>query len=85
MAKFKLLFKTSVAKDLRKLPRKDVKKILQRIDALAENPRAPGCKKLSAQEVYRIRQGAYRIIYEILDDAIVVLIVKLAHRSRVYR
>jgi mRNA interferase RelE/StbE len=85
MAKYKLLFKKSVAKDLRALPKSDVKKILQRIDALAENPRASGSKKLSGQEYYRVRQGVYRIIYEIIDDQLIVQVIKVAHRSKSYR
>ena len=82
MGKYKLLFKKSVAKDLRALPKPDVKKILQKIDALAENPRASGSKKLTGQEYYRVRQGVYRIIYEIIDDQFVVQVIKVAHRSK---
>lgn len=85
MASFELQFKKSVAKDLRGIPRGDVKKFLQRIDALAENPRCEGCTKLSGQERYRVRQGVYRIIYEINDAEVVVLVVKVGHRSQVYR
>jgi mRNA interferase RelE/StbE len=85
MEKYKLLFKKSVAKDLRALPKSDVKKILQRIDALAENPRASGSKKLSGQEFYRLRQGVYRIIYEIIDHQLIVQVIKVAHRSKSYR
>ena len=85
MAKYKLLFKKSVAKDLRALPKPVVKKILQRIDALSENPRAQGSKKLSGQELYRVRQGVYRIIYEIIDDQLVVHVIKVAHRSKSYK
>ena len=85
MAKYKLLFKKSVAKDLRVLSISDVRKILQRIDALAENPRGLGSKKLSGQEFYRIRQGTYRIIYEIFDDQLIVHVIKVAHRSNAYR
>ena len=81
MAKYKLLFKKSVAKDLRVLPKSDV----QRIDALAENPRASGSKKLSGQEFYRLRQGVYRIIYEIIDDQLIVQVIKVVHRSKSYR
>ncbi|RLA39985.1 MAG: type II toxin-antitoxin system RelE/ParE family toxin [Gammaproteobacteria bacterium] len=44
----------------------------------------PGCKKLSSREFYRVRQGVYRIIYEILDDQLIVHIIKVAHRSKVY-
>jgi mRNA interferase RelE/StbE len=75
MAKYKLLFKKSVAKDLRSLPKSDVRKILRRIDTLAEDPRALGSKKLSDQEYYRVRQGVYRIIYEILDEQLIVHVI----------
>jgi mRNA interferase RelE/StbE len=85
MAKFKIIFKKSVAKDLRSIPPADVKRILQRIDVLAENPRGEGSVKLSAQERYRVRQGVYRIVYEIRDESLIVLVVKVAHRSAVYK
>lgn len=85
MAKYKVSFKKSVAKDLRNLPNADVKRILETIDTLADNPRAEGCIKLSAQERYRVRQGRYRVVYEIRDDVLVVQVVKVAHRSVVYR
>ena len=84
MVSYELQFKKSVAKDLRKIPNSDVKKILQRVQSLALNPRGEGCVKLSGQERYRIRQGVYRIVYEIKDDEIIVVVVKVAHRSRVY-
>ena len=63
MGKYRLVFKKSVAKDLRGIPKKDVARILKCFDALAEDPRALGCEKLSGQERYRIRQGVYRIVY----------------------
>ena len=85
MAKFSLVFKTSVATDLRGIPKKDVSRILQCFEALAENPRGKGCEKLSGQERYRLRQGSYRIIYEIQDDVLVVIVVKVGHRRDVYR
>ncbi|RLQ21957.1 type II toxin-antitoxin system RelE/ParE family toxin [Seongchinamella sediminis] len=85
MAKFKITFKKSVAKDLRSIPPADVERILQRIDMLAENPRGEGCVKLSAQERYRVRQGVYRVVYEIRDESLIVLVVKVAHRSAVYK
>ena len=68
MGKFELVFKQSVAKDLRQIPRKEVARILRRIEALRVEPRPSGVEKLSGQEKYRIRQGVYRIIYEIRDD-----------------
>lgn len=85
MANYKLVFKESVAKDLRPIPNKDVARILQRIEALQENPRPVGSEKLSGQERYRIRQGVYRIIYEVHDELLVITIVKIAHRKHVYR
>ena len=85
MASYELVFKRSVAKDLRAFPRADVKRIMQRIRLLAENPRPQGCEKLSGQERYRIRQGVYRIVYEIEDQRLLVLVVKIAHRRDVYR
>jgi mRNA interferase RelE/StbE len=85
MAKFKISFKRSVAKDLRKIEKNDVKRILARIDELAIDPRGSGCTKLSAQERYRARIGLYRIVYEIQDEHLLVLVVKIGHRSNVYK
>ena len=85
MASYELVFRKSVAKDLRVFPKQDVKRIMQRILALADDPRPSGCEKLSSLERYRIRQGVYRIIYEIEDSRLVVLIVKVGHRREVYR
>lgn len=85
MAKYKIVFKKSVAKDLRIIPNSDVKRILKRIDKLAENPRADGCIKLTGEDKYRVRQGLYRIVYEIRDDELVVSVVKIGHRSSVYQ
>ncbi len=73
-----------MAKDLRSIPHKDVVKILKRIELLAIDPRPAGSEKLSAQSKYRIRQGVYRIIYEIKDSELVVLIVKAGHRRNIY-
>ncbi|GAA4811106.1 hypothetical protein GCM10011365_18720 [Marinicella pacifica] len=85
MAKYKLVFKKSVAKDLRPIPNKDVARILQRIESLRENPRPIGCEKLSGQERYRIRQGVYRIIYEVTEKQLIVTVVKIGHRKQVYK
>lgn len=85
MASYDLVFKKSVAKDLRAFPNQDVKRIMQRIRSLADDPRPAGCEKLSGQERYRVRQGVYRIVYEIEDDKLTVLVVKVGHRRDVYR
>ena len=85
MEKYSLVFKKSAAKDLRNIPNKDVKRILRSIELLCENPRADGCIKLSGQERYRVRQGVYRIVYEIQDTELIILVVKIAHRRFVYK
>jgi mRNA interferase RelE/StbE len=85
MAKYRIQFKNSVAKDLRSFPKSDVKKILGKINTLAQDPRPPGAKKLSGSDYYRVRQGVYRIVYEIVDDALIVYAVKAAHRSSIYK
>jgi len=85
MEKFEIVFKRSVARDLRQIPKKDVTRILKRIEALKMEPRPPGVEKLSGQEKYRIRQGVYRILYEIENDKLIIVVVKIGHRRHVYR
>ncbi len=85
MAAYKVHFKASVEKDFATIPKKDLKKILKRIEGLAENPRPRGCEKLTGQERYRLRQGRYRIVYSIQDDELTVWVVKLGHRKEIYR
>ncbi|MCB1227916.1 MAG: type II toxin-antitoxin system RelE/ParE family toxin [Verrucomicrobiales bacterium] len=84
MAKYKIEFRKSVTKELRILPQQDQIRILQKIAELADDPRPPGCKKLSGQERYRLRQGDYRILYEIQDDRLIITIVRVRHRRDVY-
>lgn len=85
MASYSLRFRRSVAKDLRAIAKSDVARILARIKELADAPRGPGCVKLSGQERYRVRLGAYRILYEIHDTELVIVVVKVAHRREAYR
>jgi mRNA interferase RelE/StbE len=85
MAGYEIFFKKSVWKDFKTVPGKDLKKILTCIESLGDNPRQPGCKRLSGQEKYRFRQGRYRIIYSIQDDELTIWIVKVGHRKNVYR
>lgn len=85
MAAYKLFLKKSVQKDFDSIPKKDLKKILSRIESLSEDPRPHGCEKLTGQERYRLRQGRYRIVYSIQDDELTVWIVKVAHRKHIYR
>ena len=85
MAAYKVYFRESVEKDLNTIPKKDLKRILRRIKMLEDNPRSPGCEKLTGQERYRVRQGQYRIVYSIQDAEFSVWIVKVGHRKEVYR
>jgi mRNA interferase RelE/StbE len=85
MAEYKVYFKRSVLKDLDAISKKDLQRIIERIELLKENPRPSGCEKLSGQERYRVRQGNYRIVYSIHDDVLTVWVVKIGHRRDVYR
>jgi mRNA interferase RelE/StbE len=84
VASYELLIKSPAAKELERLPRKDRERIARRIGNLASDPRPAGNEKLSGQERYRVRQGNYRVIYEIDDPAKQVTIVKIAHRREAY-
>jgi mRNA interferase RelE/StbE len=85
VANYKILIKPSAVKELKKIPKKELKKITDRIQALSSDSRPPGCEKLAAQNAYRIRQGTYRIIYTIEDDKLIILIIKIGHRRDIYR
>ncbi len=85
MAVYKLFFKKSVQKDFDSIPKKDLRRILNRIAVFAKDPRPDGCEKLTGQERYRLRQGRYRIVYSIQDDELTVWVVKVGHRKDIYR
>lgn len=85
MGRYNILFRASVAKDLLKIPKPDLKKILAAIEALATTPYPMGSEKLTGKELYRIRKGNYRILYEIHEQEIQVIVVKVGHRREVYR
>jgi mRNA interferase RelE/StbE len=84
--KYDILIKASAAKEIETIgSKRDRQRIVARIAELADDPRPPGCEKLSGQEKYRIRQGRFRIVYSIEDQELVVLVVKVGHRKDVYR
>jgi mRNA interferase RelE/StbE len=85
MAEYEICFKESVEKDFHAIPKKDLRKIIDRIEALSKDPRPPSHEKLTGQERYRIRQGQYRIIYSIQDKELTIWVVKVGHRKDVYR
>ena len=83
---YSLVIKRSAERELKKLPVGDLRRVVDRIRGLTQQPRPSGCEKLSGEaERYRIRLGDYRIVYGIDDSAHVVEIVKIGHRREVYR
>ena len=85
MASYRLLIKRSAVKELEALPAKDRRRIVPRIEGLASEPRPHGCEKLSGLEQYRVRQGDYRVVYGVDDEARVVIVVKIGHRRDLSR
>lgn len=85
MAKYKIEIKKSAVKEIKRLAPKELKAILKKINGLSTNPRPPDSKKLSAKECYRLRYRHYRILYEIIDDRLIIYVVKIAHRKEAYR
>jgi mRNA interferase RelE/StbE len=84
---YRLLIKTSARKELAAVGDKAVRqRMVRRIEGLADRPRPIGCEKLSGtNDHYRVRQGRYRVVYEIDDAARSVTVVKIGHRREVYR
>jgi mRNA interferase RelE/StbE len=86
VARFEVLIKPSAVKEIEALsPRKLGQQIVRRIQGLVDDPRPPGLQKLSGRDRYRLRQGAWRIVYGIDDAERVVIVVRVAHRGDVYR
>jgi mRNA interferase RelE/StbE len=84
MEKYKITIKKSAAKELEAIPGNDLQRIIEKIQNLSINPRPPGVQKLSSLELYRIRQGNYRIIYTINDSIIEIVVIKIGHRKDIY-
>ena len=84
MAAYELQLLPSVKKDIQKIPKDDLKKILARMESLRDDPRPPGSTKLSGLDHYRVRQGNYRIVYKIQDTRLVVIVIKVGHRRDIY-
>ncbi len=85
MASYRVLIKRSAAKELEAVPLKDRRRLVARIEALATNPRPVGVQKLSGEAKYRLRQGDYRILYEIVDEDLIVTVVRVGHRRDICR
>jgi len=85
VASYRLLIKPSAVKELEAVPAKDRRRLVARLRRLSADPRPPGCEKLSGHDLFRIRQGDYRVLYSIEDQALVILVIKVGHRGAVYR
>jgi mRNA interferase RelE/StbE len=85
MAKYRLEIKRSAEKEIESIPQKDRIRIVEKILTLSDNPRPLNAIKLSGEEKYRIRQGNFRILYEIHDEIVTVIVVRVAHRREIYK
>ncbi|WP_018952846.1 type II toxin-antitoxin system RelE family toxin [Thioalkalivibrio sulfidiphilus] len=86
MASYRIEWKQSARKELRKLDRPLVSRLLKAIESLAKEPRPPGSKKLlGSDHTYRVRIGEYRVVYSVLDSILIVQIVAVGHRRQIYR
>ncbi len=84
--KYRIEFKRSAAKALKKIPRSDRRKIRDRIDSLAENLPDPVTTKMKGDNPFhKVRVGDYRIVYEIQEGLLVILVLRIGHRKDVYR
>jgi mRNA interferase RelE/StbE len=82
---YQVIFKPRARRELEKLSNAVAERIARAIDALALQPRPPGCKKLENEDnLWRIRVGDYRVVYQIHDDRLIVLVVRIGHRREVY-
>lgn len=82
---YRIEWRPSTKKDLRKISKGEVPRIVEAVESLSSQPRPPGSRKLSGSDLtYRIRVGDYRVIYEIYDKVILVEVVKVGHRKDVY-
>ena len=84
MESFRIVIKKSAGKEIERIEKKDRIRIIEKIRSLASDPRPLGSKKLSGQEKYRIRQGNYRILYQVVDDELIINVVKVGHRRDIY-
>ena len=84
--KYRVEFKRSAAKELKKIPKSDQRRIRDKIDSLCENLPEPATTKMKGDNPFhRIRVGDYRIIYEIHGDVLLIMVLKIGHRKEVYR
>lgn len=82
---YKILLERKVINQLKKVPNLDFLKIKKKIYSLAQNPLPEDHTKLKGRNAYRVRQGNYRIIYEVYHDRVLVIVVAVGHRKDIYK
>ena len=83
---FRLEYKTGVKKELRKLSQIDRVTIIRKIELLSDKPKPEGSAKLKgSRNLFRIRHGDYRVIYQIHDDVLLIIIIRIGHRREIYK
>jgi len=86
VANYRIVIGSQAEKSLKKIPKKDLVRVVAAIQGLAVDPFPPSCRKLAGEEsAYRIRQGVYRIIYEVRNRELLIMVLKIGHRKDVYR
>lgn len=86
MNRYRIEVARRAAKTIATLPRKDQQRIRAVIELLADNPRPPGCVAMVGEaDAYRVRSGDYRVVYEVIDDRLLVQVVRAGHRRDIYR
>lgn len=86
MASYQIDWRSSARRELRRLPVGVIARIIESVTALGDNPRPEGCRKLTGSErTFRIRIGKYRVVYEVQDDGLLVLIIRVRHRREAYK
>ena len=83
---YSIEFRPAALRDLRTIPKEMLLRVSRKVDSLSDSPRPPGVEKLSGSEnSYRVRVGDYRILYQIEDEVLRVLVVRVGHRREIYR
>lgn len=83
---YRIEWKNAASKELRKLERTIIQRIVEVVDRLASNPRPEGCRKLQGSaHLFRVRVGDYRIVYSVVDDVLLIEVIRVGHRRDVYR
>jgi len=86
MASYSVEVTRTAEKQLRRIAKRDRSRLVEAIQGLADRPRPHGARKLQGyDDVYRIRVGQYRVVYEVFEDRVIVIVLKVGHRKDIYK